>query len=243
MLKLATKFAPTEESLQCAVDAGFDYGEIWTDAAVLADWRQVADRAARFPLKYGLHFPNKKKSITAESLRDCVALYEAVGCRAMVMHQPHFDLFAAELLQLKPDLVLAVENSRLSPEQLAEWFQRTQYLTLDVEHVWKYTVGGGPLEELWNVLDPHLRNLGHKLRHVHLPGYCPGYDEHRPMYCNRDFVFGMFDRLAAMGYDGLIVSEVEIEFQNLNDLRMDVLLFDTWLRRASQPADHSSPRA
>lgn len=235
MLHVATKFAPIPEAFQTAVDAGFRCAELWTDAAVLADWQGVAERAAAYPLRYGLHFPNRK-DLGPESLEHCVALYEALGCRAMVIHQPHYDLYGADLLGLKPDLVLAIENHRLKPDALVEWFAKTEYLTLDVEHVWKFTLHDPSLEKVWDTLDPLLKKHGHKLRHVHLPGYVPGYDEHRPMYCNRDFVFGMFDRLARLGYDGLIVSEVEIEFQNLNDLRMDVILTDTWHRQQSPPA-------
>jgi sugar phosphate isomerase/epimerase len=233
MLNVATKFAPVTDAFRTAAKAGFQCAELWTDAAVLADWKNVARRAAKFPLRYGLHFPNRK-DLEPKSLKHCVALYEALECRAMVIHQPHFDLYGAELLRLKPDMVLAIENHRLKPEALAEWFAKTEFLTLDVEHVWKFTLHDPPLEELWKVLDPHLKKHGHKLRHVHLPGYVPNYDEHRPMYCNRDFVFGMFDRLARLDYDGLIVSEVEIEYQNLNDLRMDVILTDTWHRQQTQ---------
>lgn len=242
MLHVATKFAPLEASFRTAVDAGFTCAEIWTDAAVLADWKHVAELAGRFPLRYGFHFPNRK-DLEPKSLKHCVALYEALHCRAIVIHRPQFELYGTELLRLKPDLVLAIENHRLKPDALVEWFAKTEHLTLDVEHVWKFTLDDPPLEKLWATLDPLLKKHGHKLRHMHLPGYVPGYDEHRPMYCNRDFVFGMFDRLAQFGYDGLIVSEVEVDYQNLNDLRMDVLLYDTWQRQHTQHAARIAPRA
>ncbi len=38
----------------------------------------------------------------------------------------------------------------------------------------------------------------------------------------------MFDLLQDRGFEGLIVSEVEMEFQNPQDLLMDRLLFDRW---------------
>ena len=81
------------------------------------------------------------------------------------------------------------------------------------------------------VLVPQFRDrapLADKLRHVHLPGYLPGFPEHRPMYCARDMVFGVLALLAEFRFEGLIVSEVNAEYQNPNDLRMDVLLFETW---------------
>lgn len=240
MPAVATKFAPQEIFFQQAVEAGFACAEIWTDAAVLDDWQQVADRARRYPLRYGIHFPNTKE-LTPAALRNCVALYEALGCRAMVMHRPQYRAFGEELLKLKPDLVLAQENHRYSPAKLAAWAEETEHLTLDVEHVWKFTLDDAPLEELWATLDRLLSDHGGKVRHVHLPGYCPGYAEHRPMYCNRDFVFGVLDRLDAIDYDGLIVSEVDLAFQKVNDLRMDVLLLETWhQRRDASPGERAA---
>jgi hypothetical protein len=41
-------------------------------------------------------------------------------------------------------------------------------------------------------------------------------------------VFPVLSLLAEFGFDGLIVSEADEDFQNANDLRMDALLFDTW---------------
>jgi hypothetical protein len=70
-----------------------------------------------------------------------------------------------------------------------------------------------------------------KLRHVHLPGYWPGLAEHRPMYCAREMVFSVLSLLAEVGFEGLVVSEVNPEFQNAAELRMDVLLFGVWQRR------------
>ena len=67
-----------------------------------------------------------------------------------------------------------------------------------------------------------------KLRHVHLPGYLPGYDEHRPQYCSRDMVLGVLSLLSEFEFEGLVVSEVDIAFQKAIDLRMDTLLFDRW---------------
>ena len=41
-------------------------------------------------------------------------------------------------------------------------------------------------------------------------------------------VFEVFSLLQAHEFGGLVVSEIEQEYQNANDMRMDVLLFDTW---------------
>jgi hypothetical protein len=38
-----------------------------------------------------------------------------------------------------------------------------------------------------------------------------------------------------VAFEGLIVSEANPEYQNANELRMDVLLFDTWRDRQRSP--------
>ena len=49
------------------------------------------------------------------------------------------------------------------------------------------------------------------------------------MYCNRDLVFGVFDLLESAGFEGLVVAEANAPFQNPAELRMDQLLYETWL--------------
>ncbi|MBI2481182.1 MAG: hypothetical protein HYV60_21850, partial [Planctomycetia bacterium] len=84
-----------------------------------------------------------------------------------------------------------------------------------------------------------------KLVHVHLPGYAPGGDEHRPMYCCREMVLPVLTLLADYEFDGLIVSEVNPQFQNVHELQMDVLLFERWqqLRQCEEASENSgNPR-
>jgi len=86
------------------------------------------------------------------------------------------------------------------------------------------------LESLLKELEAFLSRFGDKLRHVHMPGYWPGFGEHRPMYCAREMVFPVLALLQKTGFEGQVVSEVNQQFQNLQELRMDVLLFDAWRR-------------
>src|SRR5262249_5112669 len=141
------------------------------------------------------------------------------------------DRYHAELLRLRPELRLAVENHKLDPEGFALWAERSPGLTLDVEHLWKFTLRDAPLDRLLREVRGFLARFADKLRHVHLPGYLPGFAEHRPMYCARDMVFGVLSLLAEFRFEGLIVSEVNAEYQNPNELRMDVLLFEAWRDR------------
>ena len=71
-------------------------------------------------------------------------------------------------------------------------------------------------------------NIGDKLLHIHLPGYWPGFQEHRPMYCAREMIFPVLSLLADARFEGLVVSEVDPAYQNLSELHMDVLLFEAW---------------
>jgi hypothetical protein len=227
---LATKFLPTPALFAQAVEAGFPGAELWLDAAVLANWRTVAEQARPHPLRYGLHFPNRIEQ-SAETLDHTVSLYRALNSRSLVIHQPHMDRHGAALLQREPELRLAVENHRLTPDQLLTWATRNPGLALDVEHLWMCTWPDAPLARLLAEVRAFLGVWAGKLRHVHLPGYLPGQEEHRPMYCSRDLVFGIWEILNSVGYRDLVVSEVAQEFQNPFDLRMDVLLFEGWQQR------------
>jgi sugar phosphate isomerase/epimerase len=210
--------------------AGFHFAEIWLDAAVLADWQQVATLARDYPFGYALHFPNRLEQ-PGQTLEQAVELYRALGCRSMVIHQPLFDRYHAELLRLEPEMRLAVENHKLDPERFRLWAERNPGLALDVEHLWKFTHPDASLRRVLDEVRSFLGGFAGKLRHVHMPGYLPGLPEHRPMYCSRDLVFGVLSLLEEVGFDGLIVSEVNPDYQTPNDLRMDVLLFESWRDR------------
>jgi sugar phosphate isomerase/epimerase len=226
-LKLSTKFDPQPAKVENAHRAGFRYAEIWLDPAVLANGRAVAECLLAYPLGYALHFPNKL-NLEPLSLEQTVALYRQLRCQSLVIHQPMHDKFRAPLLALDAELCLAVENHRLDPAKFEEWAQRNPYLTLDVEHLWKFTLGDGSLELLLDSVRDFLARFGHKLRHVHLPGYWPGFREHRPMYCSREMILPVLSLLAEARYEGFIVSEVEGEYQNIHELRMDVCLYEAW---------------
>ena len=121
-----------------------------------------------------------------------------------------------------------MENHRLSREGFREWGERNAGLTLDVEHLWMFTLKDAPLDELLEATRDCLARFGDKVRHVHLPGYWPGFAEHRPMYCSRELVFPVLSLLEEFGFGGLVVSEANEAYQNANDLAIDVLFVETW---------------
>lgn len=229
MLRQATKFAPLSDTeFQLAYDAGFRNAEFWLSRDLIQDWKVVAERAARFPLNYALHFPNRGDFSRAE-LEQVASLYRALNASALVIHQPMFDRFGQQLHEVEPAMRVAIENHNLPTDgDLERWAEESPWLTLDVEHLWIYTAGDDTLEQLLQYVDLLFTNYGSKLAHVHLPGYQPGYEIHRPQYCSRTMVMETFSRLANIGFDGLVVSEVIERYQNLPELTMDVLLYQQW---------------
>ncbi len=226
-LNVATKFVAEEPSFVQAVTAGFGCAEFWLNEAWLLDYKTIVERGQRFPLSYGLHFPNKP--VSDQAVASAIALYRELGCKSMVIHEPIFRRHGEALLALEPELRLGVENHRLTPMEFEDWATIYPGLTWDVEHFWKFTHQDCSLEELLDHAREFLRKHRSRLRHVHLPGYVCGQEEHRPMYSNREFIHAMFDLFAEYEYEGLIVSETEKEFQNPQELRMDVLLYQRWL--------------
>jgi hypothetical protein len=227
MLKLATKFRPDAAAFALAEQAGFRHAEIWLDTALLADWEAIVSWSVSYPFEYVLHFPNRL-NLDRAALQQTVALYRALGCRCLVIHQPMFDRYGALLRQHEPAVVLAVENHKLTPDAFDRWTDASPALTLNVEHLWKYTLQDAPLPVLLEAVQRFLKRCGPKLRHVHLPGYWIGMAEHRPMYCAREMIFPVLDLLAEAAFQGLIVSEANPEYQNAHELRQDVLLFGAW---------------
>jgi hypothetical protein len=242
MIGIATKFAPRPAAFETAKQAGFRRAELWTDAGVLARWQEVARLARSYPFDYAIHFPNRLDQ-PPEVLDAIVALYRALDARALVLHQPHQDRHAAALAGRCPDIRLAVENHELTPAEWTRWAEDNPGLALDVEHLWMFTLPGAALERVLAEVENLLERHAGKLYHIHLPGHLPGQGEHRPMYCSRELVMGVWDVLERFGFEGLIVSEVDVEFQNVHELTMDVLLFERWKVGRRQGETHAGGNA
>ena len=87
MLKLATKCAPEAHALKLVSRAGYRYVELWLDQTTLANWQAALRHARRYPNRYALHFPNQL-DLTSDSLEHTVALYRALDCHCLIIHQP-----------------------------------------------------------------------------------------------------------------------------------------------------------
>ncbi|MCR9200315.1 MAG: hypothetical protein NXI04_16900 [Planctomycetaceae bacterium] len=227
MLNLATKFRPEPVAFQRAFESGFRCAEFFLNREVLENVTQVACWAEAFDMRYALHFPNKP-DLDDHHLENCVQLYHSLQASAMVMHPPMIRRFKERLHDIDPTLVLAIETMRVPPDEIVDWVGQQRHVTLDMEHIWCFTLPGKPLDAFFHLLDRIFTAHGNCVKHVHMPGFLPGQGEHRPMYTSREFCLGVFDVLADHQYRGLVVSEVDMAFQNPFDLQMDVLLYQGW---------------
>lgn len=231
MLLLATKFPPERLAFETAAAAGFRAAEFWLDGNLLVKNEEIAAVAGRFPFRYALHFPNKGP-ITTESLESCATLYRQLKCTAVIIHQPMFDRYGDALLDIDPDIDLAIENHVLDSANFDRWADESPGLTLDVEHLWKFTLKDAPLDRLLERIDRFLDQHGKRLQHVHLPGYVPGSDEHRPIHFSSEMASQVLTRLAGHDFAKLVVSEADPQFQTPQFLEQDVMWFEKWRQNA-----------
>jgi sugar phosphate isomerase/epimerase len=227
MLTLATKFTPERQAFDAASAAGFRAAEFWVDAELLSRSNDFAALASEYPFRYALHFPNHGP-IGPDTLTSAVHLYNQTKATAMIIHQPMFDRYGAALRELAPGLDLAIENHILDLDGFERWAELNPGLTLDVEHLWKFTLYDVPLAKLLEHVDRFLRRHVHKLQHVHLPGYLPGGEEHHPIHHSVEMATGVLTRLADHGFNKLVVSELDLCFQTSEYLQQDVAMFEEW---------------
>jgi len=229
MFSFATKSSPERERLVRAAQAGFDSAELWLCEAHLQDVDPLIEAARRVSLKWVLHFPNHG-DLDEAHLANAVRLYRALDAWALVIHKPMLRRYGRRLFARAGDVTLAVENGRQNPDQFRAWAREHDALTLDVEHLWKFTLRDAAMDQLMDELGWFWSEHGGKVRHVHLPGYVPGAPEHRPAYCNPILMDRVWSFLLEQDYRGLVVSELDVNFQTSQHLRRDVLLYRRWLR-------------
>ncbi len=227
MLKFATKLAPQPERLHNACEAGFKHAEIFLTSKLIKKPKALAKLLGNYPLTYGLHFLNRAP-LSKKQLKKIVRLYRRLDCESMVIHQPMFRLYSEALLDIDPGLCLAVENHRLKLKNFWRWADTHEFLTLDVEHLWKHTLKQVPLAELMPVLKTFMKQHGSQLKRVHLPGYKPGSLEHQPLSYNPKLAGKVFKALSKIDFQGLIVSETRPSMQKPKFLSNDVNLFQQW---------------
>lgn len=238
MFRFSTKLAPSPTSLERAWNAGFRNTELWLDEDQLRDIEPAIRSTTDHRFRYVPHFPNRGQFDIAD-LERTAQLYRGLDCGCLVIHQPMKSRYEHALLDIDPGMVLAVENGRQQGNSFRRWAERHDHLTLDVEHLWKFTLSDAPFAEMMDFLAEFLEEFGHKVRHVHLPGYLIGAPEHRPAYVAPELSETVWGALADFGYEGFVVSEADPEFQTDLHLRRDVILFDRWFADYSRSAEKS----
>ena len=227
MLKFATKLAPQSERLANACESGFKHAEVFLTGKLIKSSKTVARTLKEHQLSYGLHFANRSP-LSKKQLKKTVKLYHRLDCESMVIHQPMFRQYGQSILKIDSSICLAVENHRLNIKNFWRWAETHEWLTLDVEHLWKYTLNQVPLSEMLPVLKEFLKRHGTQVRRVHLPGYKPGSLEHLPLSNNPKLARKVFKALSKIDYQGLIVSETRPSMQKPEFLKKDVALFESW---------------
>ncbi len=227
MLKFATKIAPETPLFQQAVDAGFQYVELWLGDHLLDEVDQILEMASQHALGIVAHFPNRG-DLTETRLQETVRLYQGLKSEAMVIHPPMLKQCGARLRELHPTIRLAVENGALDLEGFWQWAEESPGLNLDVEHLWLYSLEGNPIEVWVETLERFLEAYHDKLYHVHMPGCKPGQAEHRPAYLNPRMACELWWLLDQYQFGGLAVSELNLEWQVPEHLERDVALFRRW---------------
>lgn len=234
MFSLSTKFSPEATNFEKAVFAGYNAAELYTTPTRLMSWRSLSKIARSFELNYALHFPTVGKA-TYQTAEEMACLARDLNCNIVVVHEDHLEI-AKEIKLIAPEIQLAVENHFIHFNDLDTWLRTYGAATLDIEHLWKYTLHDCELSALLPVVQKLMHEHGEKIKHIHLPGYLPGQAEHKPMYCSRDMVLSIFDILHAEKYEGMVVSELNVPFQNEFELKMDRLLFESWQAKQPVPA-------
>lgn len=227
MLQFASKIAPEPALFQLVHDSGFRNTEIWLSEQLLDEVDQIIETAKQYPLGYVAHFPNRG-DMTRERLEAVVKLYRELDFQTMVIHQPMLNQCAERIWEIDPDISFAVENGGMPLERFWQWAEESPGLNFDAEHLWIFTLKGGPYGPFAEIMEDFFERYHHKLRHVHMPGCLPGFPEHRPSYMSPRFSCEIWNLLTRYNYQGMAVSELLTEYQTAAHMEADVALFQEW---------------
>lgn len=232
MIKHATRTQASQSDFATADEAEITNIELQLSTDDLLNWEETAKIAEKGNFNYIVKFPTSLE-VADEALQNCVKLCAVLNTDVLVIHEPMAKKFGKQLAELAPNLKLAVENNRFTAKRLTEWAESHAALALDVEHFWKFTLEDGDQAKTLELLTQFIRAYGQKIAAVHISGYQPGQQVHRPMYCNRDLTFAVLSALAEKSFSGFIVGEVAAEYMNRRDLVMDRELVASWQEQAA----------
>ena len=227
-LQLATKLRPTSVALDLAGDVGFREFELWTNEDVLLAAKQVATVCNRPSHRYAVHFPNHAP-LRDDAIDGLRLLCDRLWVKAVIMHQPMFDLYGDTVQRENPQVRIGVENGDLDVVSFQRWARENEFLTFDVEHLWKFTLRDAADEIFLTVVDQFLAECADRIVHVHFPGYAIGTDTHRPIYLAGRTGHEVLTLLDRHGYTGFVVSELDSAWQTTTQIRADYDYYHEWL--------------
>ncbi len=226
----AVKCAPTEELLAAAQDSGISAVELFLWEGTARDPDRIIELCRRFPFKYAVHGPNDCYR-PAELKR----LVEGIGAQVVVMHDILWEdewRGLAEIFRGGPARI-CVENiaSIHESERMERRFGMGR--CLDMEHIQLNCCG---------FYEGGLGRFIRRTHHVHMTGYEYGTKswhtpiDRAPAHCRHQL-----DLLAKNGYRGMVVSEADAPYQNVEDFRKVREFFLSW-ERSSRVLPNSSGR-
>ena len=218
-LQLAAKCLPEPKILKRIESAKIDAVELYTNAECLKKV-DIVSICNDFPFSYVVHAPN---DIVAP--KETFELAQAIGANAVVTHDIYWEDEWPEVVKMAQDagVALAIEN-------VDGLFTFTKVLLrygvkrcLDFEHVIFQMRGFYP-EGLKQLLPASI--------HTHLSGYEFGnLKYHTHFYESPEHAFKVLSFLESNGYNGMVVSEASIEYQEEEHFKKLKDFFDEYKKK------------
>lgn len=225
MIQFATKFFPNPENFENAYRAGYEFAELALDSNRLMSKQTLSKIGRSYEFDYAMHFP-VETNLRQEIVSNVISLMSELNSSVLVIHPEAYQKYREEL---KPIIEkVCIENREYELSQLEHWAESFQNLTLDIEKVWLHGMPESNAAEFFGFIESFIGQWAHKIKHVHLSGFVPGFDPKRPMYCSKELAFVVLNSLRDAGFAGKVVATASPELQTLQSLRMDRLLFDQW---------------
>ena len=226
MFSLATKFSPEAANFEKACCSGYDHAELFLTPTRLMSWRTLSKIARSYEMNYVLHFPTCSKA-PHETSEEVVLLAQDINCRTISVHENCLET-AMGIREIDPQLQLCVENQSVELEKLDSWIAANEFITLNVENLWKQTLQDDDFSELESVIRRLFHRHRERIRSVHLSGYRPGRESKTPLAKSAEFTNRIFDILLAENFDGIVVGEIDVQHQTSELLKADLALFHRW---------------
>jgi len=215
-LQLAAKCLPDSKILKRIESTEIDAVELYTDAECLkkVDIVSICDD---FPLSYVVHAPN---DVVAP--KETFELAQAIGANVVVTHDIYWEDEWPRVVKTAQDtgVALAIENVDGLLTFAKVLLRYGVKRCLDFEHA-IFLMGG--------FYPNGLKQLLPKTIHVHLSGYEFGnLKYHTHFYESPEHAFKVLNFLESNGYNGMVVSEASIEYQQEEHFRKLKDFFSEW---------------